>query len=201
MKPERVSAVILAAGFSSRLKDFKPLLPLGEMTLLERTVRLFQQNGIRDTRVVVGHRAEDLFPLLQSSGARWVLNESYREGMFSSVIAGISRLEVDREAFFLLPVDTPLVRPRTIRDLLEAYPRTGQHILYPTFQGRRGHPPLIATAFVEEIRLWKGDGGLRSFLGQYENESLEEEVADQYILRDVDTAEDYRELVFTIPEV
>jgi len=199
MKPQRVSAVILAAGLSLRLKDFKPLLLLGEMTLLDRAIRLFQQNGIRDTQVVVGHRAEDLFPLLQSSGARWVVNESYREGMFSSVIAGISRLEVDHEAFFLLPVDIPLVRPQTIRDLLDAYPKTGQHILYPTFQGRRGHPPLIAAAFAEEIRLWKGDGGLRSFLRQYETQSLEVEVADEYILRDIDTAADYQELALRYP--
>jgi putative nucleotidyltransferase with HDIG domain len=115
--------------------------------------------------------------------------------MFSSVIAGISRLEVAREAFFLLPMDIPLVRPRTIRDLLKAYPRTGKHILYPTFQGRRGHPPLIATAFAEEIRLWKGEGGLRSFLRQYETQTLEVEVADEYILRDVDTQVDYQELM------
>ena len=199
MKPQKVSAVILAAGFSSCLKDFKPLLLLGEMTLLERAIRLFHQNGIRDTQVVVGHRSEDLFPLLQSSGARWVVNENYREGMFSSVIAGISRLEVDREAFFLLPVDIPLVRPQTIRDLLKAYPRTEQHILYPTFQGRRGHPPLIAAAFAEEIRLWKSDGGLRSFLRQHETQSLEVEVADEYILRDVDTAMDYQELALRYP--
>jgi putative nucleotidyltransferase with HDIG domain len=53
---------------------------------------------------------------------------------------------------------------------------------------------LIAAAFAEEIRLWKGAGGLQSFLGQYENQSLEEEVADEYILRDVDTAGDYQEL-------
>ncbi len=199
MKPQKVTAVILVAGFSSRMKDFKPLLLLGGMTILERAIRLFHQNGISDTQVVVGHRSEDLIPLLQSCGARWVVNESYREGMFSSVIAGISRLEVDREAFFLLPMDIPLVRPRTIRDLLKTYPKAGEHILYPTFQGRRGHPPLIAAAFAQEIRLWKGEGGLRSFLGQYETQSLEVEVADEYILRDVDTAMDYQELVLRYP--
>jgi len=194
MIPQKVTAVILAAGFSSRMEDFKPLLLLGGMTILERVIRLFHQNGISDTQVVVGHRSEDLFSLLQSCGARWVVNESYREGMFSSVIAGISRLEADREAFFLQPMDIPLVRPRTIRDMLKAYPKAGKHILYPTFQGRRGHPPLIAAAFTEEIRIWKGEGGLRSFLGQYETQSLEVEVADEYILRDVDTTADYQEL-------
>ncbi len=199
MKPQKITAVILAAGFSSRMKDFKPLLLLGGMTVLERTVRLFHENGISDTQVVVGHRSEDLLPLLQLCGARWLVNERYREGMFSSVIAGISCLEAGREAFFLLPVDIPLVRPRTIRDLLKAYPKTGKHIVYPTFQGRRGHPPLIAAAFAEEIRLWKGEGGLRSFLGQNETQSLEVEVADEYILRDIDTEADYQELVLRYP--
>lgn len=199
MKPQKVTAIILAAGFSSRMEDFKPLLLLGEMTILERAVRLFHQNGISDTQVVVGHRSEELLPLLQSCGARWVLNENYREGMFSSVIAGINHLEANREAFFLLPADIPLVRSQTIRDLLEAYTKTGKHIVYPTFQGRRGHPPLITAAYAEEIRLWKGEGGLRSFLKQYETNALEVEVADEYILRDIDTAADYQELVLSYP--
>jgi CTP:molybdopterin cytidylyltransferase MocA len=194
MKPQKVTAVILAAGLSLRMKDFKPLLLLGGITILERAVRLFHQNRIKDIQVVVGHRSEDLLPLLQSCGANWVVNESYREGMFSSVIAGISRLEAGRDAFFLLPVDIPLVRPQTIPDLLNSYPETGKHILYPTFQGRRGHPPLIDAAFAEEIRLWKGEGGLRSFLRQYDAQALEVEVADEFILSDVDTTADYRKL-------
>ncbi|HET6461772.1 MAG TPA: NTP transferase domain-containing protein [Syntrophales bacterium] len=195
MTPQEVTAIILAAGSSLRTKDFKPLLLIGGMTILERTVRLFQQNGIRDTKVVVGHRWKDLVPVLQYCGATWVVNEDYQQGMFSSVVAGISRLEVGREAFFLLPVDIPLVRSQTIRDLLKAYPKAGRHILYPTFQGTRGHPPLIAKTFTEKVSLWNGDGGLRSFLRQHETESLEVEVVDEYILQDIDTMADYEELV------
>ena len=91
--------------------------------------------------------------------------------MFSSIIAGIRDLQPDREAFFLLPVDIPLVRPQTVRDLLEALSKTSGKILYPVFRGKRGHPPLIAADFVKEIRCWKGDGGFRAFLGQYESQS------------------------------
>ena len=54
---ERITGVILAAGFSSRMEgEFKPLLPLGTETIIERVVRLFQGNGIDDIRVVIGHR-------------------------------------------------------------------------------------------------------------------------------------------------
>ena len=64
MKPGKISAIILAAGFSSRIKDFKPLLFLGGITLLERGILLFQTTGVRDIRVVVGHRAAELLPCL-----------------------------------------------------------------------------------------------------------------------------------------
>jgi len=64
---KRIAAIILAAGFSSRMGEFKPLLPLGEMTIIERAVRLFEQAGTEDIRVVVGYRANDLIPLLQKN--------------------------------------------------------------------------------------------------------------------------------------
>jgi molybdenum cofactor cytidylyltransferase len=54
---ERIVALILAAGFSSRMETFKPLLPVGGASLIERTIARFLQAGFRDVRVVVGHRA------------------------------------------------------------------------------------------------------------------------------------------------
>ena len=206
MKPEKISAIILAAGYSSRIKDFKPLLPLGGITLLERGILLFRTTGVRDIRVIFGHRAADLLPLLKQRGIRWVVNENDPEGMFSSVIAGIRTLQPDREAFFLLPVDVPLVRPQTVLDLLEALSKTPSKILYPVYRGKRGHPPLISTDYLKEIQCWKGTGGLRAFLEQYESQSSEVEVADEYILRGLNTPEDFRQFIrryahYAIPSI
>lgn len=69
-----VTAVVLAAGYSSRMGEFKPLLPLGEVTVLERVVTLFHDAGISDVRVVTGHREADLKPRLERLGARAVAN-------------------------------------------------------------------------------------------------------------------------------
>jgi CTP:molybdopterin cytidylyltransferase MocA len=68
-------------------------------------------------------------------------------------------------------------------------------ILYPTFDGRRGHPPLIATSLIPQILMWSGGGGLRAFLNGRDAESAELAVNDESILIDLDTPEDYRRML------
>lgn len=177
------------------MAGFKPLLKIGEITVLERVVDLFRDAGIEDIRVVVGHRATDLVPALQKRAVRWVLNEKYREGMLSSIKKGVSTLEPDREAFFLLPVDIPLVRKSTLADLIQRYQESGKSIAYPTLHGKRGHPPLIAAKYAHEILQWDGHDGLRGFLKQKDGEAVNVPVADEYIGLDMDTPEDYRNIL------
>ncbi len=192
---DNVAALILSAGFSSRMGDFKPLLPLGGMSALERTISLFRSCGVADVRVVTGHRSEELAPLLSQLGVRNILNSHYRDGMFTSVVAGTQTIGSGIDAFFILPVDIPLVRPATVRRLLEAYHPESGEVFYPCFQGRRGHPPLIAAGHAQAITTWCGDNGLRGALAQWEANARELEVADEHILNDMDTPEAYGRLL------
>lgn len=191
---ERVAAIILAAGLSSRMRRFKPLLPLGETAALERAIAAFRQVGVDDVRVVTGHRAPELEPLLLRYGARGVANPRYREGMFSSVAAGVATLGSDVDAFFVLPADVPLVRPTTVGRLLQARREKPADVVYPCFLGRRGHPPLIAGGRAREIAGWLGPDGLKGALARWERNALDVAVADELILRDMDTPDDYRVL-------
>ncbi len=187
-----VAALILAAGYSSRMGAFKPLLPLGGSTVIERAVGSFVQAGVRDVRVVLGHKAEALHPILGRLGVRPILHANYEAGMFSSVVAGVSSLDADTAGFFVLPVDTPLVKPRTIRALSQAFQATRSRIIYPCFLQQRGHPPLIPASYIPEILTWARPGGLRALLDEHRDASIDLEVADQGILLDLDTPEDYQ---------
>ncbi|MCP4346652.1 MAG: NTP transferase domain-containing protein [Desulfobacterales bacterium] len=195
MVNNKITALILAAGYSSRMGTFKPLLNLGGITVIERVIRLFQSAGIADIRVVTGYRSTELQTLSEQAGARSIFNERFEQGMFSSVAAGIRSLEPDREAFFVLPADIPLVRLGTLLDLLNAYHLQKGNITYPVFQDTRGHPPLISACYAKKIESWNGQGGLRAFLEQYEKHALDVDVADECILLDADTPEDYQKLL------
>ncbi len=190
----RIVALILAAGSSSRMGSLKPLLPLGDSTFIEEAIARFRQAGIADVRVVIGHRSEELRPVLEKIGVEWVFNPDHESGMFSSVLAGAGSFEPEVEAFFLLPADIPLVSPRTIRMLFEAYAGQDPRIIYPRFQGERGHPPLIPKFVLEADFPPDLPGGLRSVLARHEAEAFDVDVVDEAILLDCDTTADYRTL-------
>ncbi|MFH0825430.1 MAG: nucleotidyltransferase family protein [Pseudomonadota bacterium] len=192
MKGTVVSAIILSAGYSSRMGAFKPLLQIGNTTLLERSVRLFQSAGVTDIRVVLGYRHADLEAILDRLGVPGVVNDRYDDGMFSSVVAGLRSINPGTTAFFVHPVDIPSVERDTVISLLEAYERGEGDIIYPTFHGRRGHPPLVSTKYKTEIVNRLGPGGLRGVLRQYESRSSNVPVPDKHVLIDLDTPEDYR---------
>jgi putative nucleotidyltransferase with HDIG domain len=190
MDRRSVGAVILSAGRSSRQNGLKPALPIGPYTALEHCMQLFGRAGIEEVAVVLGHRREELAPLVQAAGARTVVNPRYREGMFSSVQAGAAALSPALRAFFVLPVDIPLVRDLTIDALLNALCRQAEpDVLVPSCRGRSGHPPLLRDRLRGKIAAHDGTRGLRGVFDQCRASLVE--VPDPHVLIDIDTPEQY----------
>jgi len=192
---DRIVALILAAGFSSRMETFKPLLPVGGAPLIERTIARFLQAGFRDVRVVVGHRAKEVIPIATRLGACPIVNEDYPSGMYSSVRAGVRTLGGKEDAFFLLPGDCLLNRPETLARMASVFLGGKAGILHPTFGGRRGHPPLISAAYRKTILSHEPPGGLKALLADHGDDAAEVEVDDGGILIDLDTPQEYRKLL------
>ncbi|ACU89647.1 DVU_1551 family NTP transferase [Desulfomicrobium baculatum] len=185
----RFAAVILSAGLSSRMGDFKPLMDLAGQTVLARCVRTFRDAGIAKIVVVIGHRASEVQVEVERFGVSTIHNPVFEQGMFSSVRAAVASL-AGLDAFFLLPVDIPLVRPATVDSLVQAY---DGRIAYPCFRGERGHPPLIPTRLIQAILGHDGKGGMKSLLEGHP--SLDVPVWDQGVLLDADTPDDFAALV------
>jgi len=193
MNKENISAIILAAGMSTRMGAFKPLMPIGNTTAIENIIRVFRLAGIGDISIVTGFRAQDVSSALKHQDVRLVLNESFADGMLSSIKTGIRNLQPECEAFFILPTDIPLIRLTTVKALMAAC--RSARIYYPKFHGRRGHPPLISTCFSEDILNFNGKGGLQAFLACNESCAVDVAAADPGILLDMDTKPDYRRIL------
>ena len=199
---ERLAAIVLAAGRSSRMGDLKPLLEVEGRTLLEWAVGAFAGASVDDVIVVTGHQGDEVAAVAARVGAVAVANPGFDDGMFSSVRAGVEALDPGVERFFLLPADVPLVRPETVGRLARAaLPRLdgdgaagrAPEVLYPAVAAVTGHPPLIAASLRAEILAYGPAGpagGLRALLMGHIACSAIVEVDDHGVLLDADTPED-----------
>ena len=190
-----ISAIILAAGQSTRMELFKPLVPIGRRTPIDICVNLFKTNGIEDIVVVTGHKSGDLMPRLNALKVRGVYNPDYRQGMFSSIITGLKNIAPISQGFFILPVDIPLVQPETIHAQLRRFNSRPNRIVHPCYKGRRGYPPLVPIILKSQILVWQESQGFKGCMAAYDQSALNVDVPDPYILMDMDTKEAYQKIL------
>jgi CTP:molybdopterin cytidylyltransferase MocA len=188
-----LSAIVLAAGASSRMGSPKPLLAVGDRSLLARAVATFAGAGVGDVVVVTGRRGDEVSAAAAALGVRSVRNRRYDEGMYSSVQAGAAAVPEGR-SFFVLPVDCPLVRPETVGRLAREGIASGAAVTLPLYGAVPGHPPLLAPELRTEILEARPAGGLRELLLARPERVLRIAMDDPGVLHDADTLADLEAL-------
>jgi len=207
----KISAVVLAAGAGTRMGGVAKALLEGasKRTFLTSILETAREVGLHEAIVVVGPPYGELVAAhARSLGARVVINEHPERGMASSVALGFGAvigrpregaaaakpadasegpIFGDADAAWLWPVDHPDVDVSTLRSLIAAL---GDHAAArPVFDGRRGHPPLIARSLFDRLAACAGlDGGARTVLASAD--TLDVAVDDPGVVRDVDTPAD-----------
>ncbi len=185
-------AVVVAAGMSSRMGDFKPMLSIGSISVAQRVVATLKQAGAARVVVVTGYNAEELERHLASSGVVFLRNENYRTThMFDSALIGLRYLRDKCRQVLFTPVDIPLFTAATVDALLES----GAELACPVCGGSRGHPILMSANVIDRVLEDSGEGGLSGALSRCGVPMTFVEVDDAGILHDADTPEDYRELL------
>jgi molybdenum cofactor cytidylyltransferase len=187
----KVAAILLAAGRSSRMGAFKPLLPFGNKTVIECCIDYLRKGGVDTIVVVLGHRAEDLRQKL--SGVRFALNPDPDSEMGASIGVGVRELPEEADATLIALSDHPAVPATVVSRLLDSW-RQGARIVVPTWRERGGHPVLVDLSFKSELLSLDSSGGLRAFLETHHTEVQRVAVDSPYIARDMDTWDDYRAL-------
>lgn len=226
------AAVIMAAGYSSRMKSFKPLLEVGGETAVERLMRAAKEAGIHRLVVVTGHERQKLSFLFErrkpergktpegeeqapaedgaeraggSALCMEAYNRDFPEGMFSSIKKGLSTV-MERwpqtKGVFIMPVDCPLVSSRVMRALMEADAagkgeddgNAPEQFKVPVFRGKKGHPLLVPSSYIDEICSYDGPGGLKAVTDRNMDLMRRIPVDEEGCVMDMDTPQAYREI-------
>ena len=189
-----MQAVVAAAGNSSRMGEFKPLLPFKKSTIIGTIIQTYKYARLSKIFVVTGRDADKLRAAV--SGVKFAHNKNFAQtDMLHSVKLGLAKTCGD---VFLSPADSPLFSAETLRALAAS----GAGIAVPTFNNLPGHPVFIKKSAVKYILDYSGDGGLMGALRDFSDKTFVE-TDDAGIIYDADTEADYKfiKMYSEVPEI
>lgn len=189
----RVSAVILAAGGSTRMRGAtKQLLPWNGTTMVRNAIRVAKQAQVAEIIVVTGNQHERIereIGLME--GVRCAHNPEWASGRASSVRRGIDNQNPHSSAAIFINADQPFLTPVVINAIVEKFFETRAPIVVPLYGGKTGSPVLFARELFGELSALQGEQGGRDILQNHAQMLARVHIADERAAMDLNTPEDY----------
>lgn len=185
------SAILLAAGLSSRMGKLKALLPWQGLPLIQYQIEQMQDAGISEIIVVLGSQSDQLQKFIMDYDVKAVLNERYKQGKSSSIRKGAACIKNDSESILVSTVDQP-VPANTLMKLQQYLKVTQAPAVIPVYQGKRGHPILFHSSLKDDLLVvTEKTKGLRNVIQKYNKQITYLTVNDPSILLNFNKPEDY----------
>jgi CTP:molybdopterin cytidylyltransferase MocA len=181
-------AVVLAAGPSQRFGSAKQLVRVAGRPLLHTAVTRAAEVTGHSLIVVLGARASELAPLLKHSPGAVIVNQQWREGLASSIRAGVARLPSTCRGVLLMLADQPAVTADDLKRLAGSWRRQPQHIAAALYSGTTGAPAIFPRTLFRELAMLRGDVGARPLLRRNADRLVRVPMPSAAL--DVDTPED-----------
>lgn len=193
--PIKIPAIILAAGKSERFGAPKVLQTFAGQPFLRRIVNSLRTAGVAEILLILGHNAKKIIPALPETGKLKILvNERFETGQFSSLQSGIANLPAGSSACILCLIDQPFLSGDTVKQLRKTGQRNPDKIIIPTYQNRGGHPVYLPRNLFGSVIGEPSSHSLRDVLQKNRNLIIRREIADPFIVEDIDTIADLKRL-------
>lgn len=188
-----MAGLILAAGLSSRMGDYKPLIEIDGRSMIGHVIDTMRYAGVQKIVVITGYRQEELREHLKEEGVTFVHNPDYATTQqMDSLKLGISALKGQYRRIMISPADVPLIEEKTVDMLLQ---QEGDFIR-PLFHGEPGHPVLLNAEWIDYLIAYDGPAGLRGAVEcNPQMRLVNVEVPDKGVILDNDTKEDLKHLL------
>lgn len=185
------SAILLAAGQSTRMNSLKGLLPWGETTLFEHQLQILTQSPFKEIIVVIGYKAEQFIKIAKDYPVKIILNKNYQLGKCSSIIAGLYAVQKLSDIILISSIDQPTER-EIIQQLVQTFLEGDYPLAIPIMDGKRGHPIVFSTKiFKDLLAITEETKGLRNVIQKYQNQLIEVPINDPHIHLNLNTFQDY----------
>jgi molybdenum cofactor cytidylyltransferase len=189
-----ISAILLAAGFSSRMHENKLKLPYGQATVMDHVLLELLKSSADE--IIVVHKEDQFF-----EGVVNAINDHPEMGMTSSIQTGIKHCSKDSNGFMICLGDMVKLCAQDYNKLLSAFKKQtdvdSNCIIVPRFNGQKGNPVIFSSSYHNEIMTHTETEGCRQIIKQHQQHIFWVDMDTDAVLIDIDTPEDYRRLTQT----
>ena len=199
----KIFGLIVAAGLSSRMDGFKPLVRYNNKTFIEHIIN--KLSSVCDSIVIVtgfnGYALEDSVKTMYQKDdilkkVDFVHNQNFQNGMFSSILTGlreILRSMNDQDYVMFHLVDQPHIS-ESVYKILANRAHDGQlKVIIPSYNMKAGHPIVLSKDIIEDIAVAPDSNNLRDILKKWRNDTTYIEITDESVLQDVNTPGERKE--------
>ena len=196
----KISCLVLAAGLSSRMTiGNKLLLKVKSLTIVEKTIKNLYNCNIDSFFIILGHQSNSLSKVLKNFKIPLIINDSYKEGLSSSIKKGISLIDNKSNGVMICLADMPKITSKTYNILIEKFKKfydiTTPLIILPEYNGRAGNPVILSNHFFLELKKISGDIGAKFLIKKNKKYIKKVIISEKCILEDIDDLERYKELI------
>ena len=191
-----LSCIILSAGLSTRFTAPKALAKIqGGLTVIEHLQTMLLKTSLDEIIVVLGAGADKIKPLLfNHKKIKNVYHQDYLLGQTSSFKEGLKNIHPQSEGIMCFPVDYPVVQQATIVELMKYFFEKKPTILIPTFENKKGHPPIFSAQLKNEFFNLDNHLGLNTIVHQYELQTILLPVKDRGVIESFNTQEEFERI-------
>ena len=186
-----ISAIVLAAGESTRMGFSKLLLQIKGKSLLQHVIDNALQSKVSEVIVVLGAEATKLRREIKQSQVQIIENASYKEGLSTSLKVGLQAVSPRAQAVLVLLADQPLVSHAIIDTLIDKYEESASIMVAPVYNGKRGNPVLFDSSLFPDLIRVTGDSGGREIIEKHLARLATVDFGSTIIGSDIDNWDDY----------
>ncbi len=182
----KVSAIVLAAGLSSRMGETNKLLAqVNGKSLLKHVLINLTKSDVDQIVVVAGHESEKIAQQISGPSIKLINNADFEKGLSTSIKAGIETIQSSCDAVLIMQADMPFVESNLFNQIISAF-HNNDDIVIPRYKGQIGNPLLWSSKYFEQLKQLSGDKGAKQILNDYKGAISYVDVDNIGILVDID---------------
>ena len=188
----QITAILLAAGGSSRLGQPKQLVQFKNGFLINYILDQITHAGISDIRIILGSHFSDIKEHIKDKSFEVIHNPNWKEGVSSSIKCGLNNLKPGIEAVLIFIVDQPFLDPKLIAKIVKKFRTSKANIIAACVSGQIVHPVLYRRVVFAKLLELEGDIGGKAIFGNQLVETINWD--DEKLLLDIDSIDDLRKI-------